>query len=498
MRQKLGIFIGLILLVLVLIGLNAATYVQREKTPDSEVAPNRSSFNSGATGTQAFYSLLSETGRKVMRWQSPIDALLAEKRNRPTTFVIVGQTRKPFDEIETKQILDWVNDGGRLVLIDRQPPEKILEALKDWNVKVKTNDLELMFGMDPSDQKQMTTEMPASKPIQPSVFTTNVNAVQTSRFASDMEFSWNPRPKGLGTGTERGNIRLQNSDSTYDFYQGTPTPVPELNLPPPPAKHPSKSPEKFTVKGDRDTINGRQTSADDDNGTSYDAPVVHLSGGGRNILIDAQHGLGSIVILTDPYVVSNVGVSLVDNAQLGTNVVTAVGGLIAFDEYHQGYGSSQNRVFQYFAGTPVVAIFAQLAVIAAFVFFSQSRRFARPVPEPEPNRLTKLEYVSAMAELQQRTRAFDLAIENIYTDFRRRVSRLFGVDNMTTGRKQLAALIAERIKSDALDIEDLMFKCEDVIHGEPTNKKESVAIAARLREIETQLGLVRQGKTKAM
>jgi len=489
MRQKLGIFIGLILLVLVLIGLNAATYVQREKTPDNEVSPNRSTFNAGATGTQAFYSLLSETGRKVMRWQSPIDALIAEKRNRPATFVVIGQTRKPFDDIEAKQLLDWVNDGGRLVLIDRQPPEKIIDALKDWNVKIKTNDLEMTFGIDPADHKQMTTEMPASKPVQPSVFTSGVNAVQTSRFASDVEFSWNPVKTPI-TG-QRSGTRLQNSNGTYDFYQGTPTPQPATDSPPPPPiKKPTKTPETFTVKGD--------APADTYDDTSYNAPVVHLAGNGRSILVDAKYGLGSIVILTDPYVVSNTGVALVDNAQLGINVVTSAGGLIAFDEYHQGYGSSQNRVFQYFAGTPVVAIFAQLAVIAAFVFFSQSRRFARPVPDPEPDRLTKLEYVSAMAELQQRTRAYDLAIENIYTDFRRRVSRLFGVDNTTTGRKQLAALIAERIKGDARDLEDLMFKCEDVIHGEPTNKKESVALAGRLRDVETQLGLARQGRTKAI
>ncbi|MDQ3180706.1 MAG: hypothetical protein M3Q33_09320, partial [Acidobacteriota bacterium] len=77
----------------------------------------------------------------------------------------------------------------------------------------------------------------------------------------------------------------------------------------------------------------------------------------------------------------------------------------------------------YSAGTPFVAIFLQFAVLVGLVLFSNSRRFARPLPENEPNRLSKLEYVSAMAELQQRTRAFDLAIENIYTDFRRRTAR---------------------------------------------------------------------------
>ena len=94
MRQKLGIMVGLALLVLVLVGLNAATYVQREKTPDNEIMPNRSTFNSGSTGTQALYSLMAETGRKVTRWQYPVDDLLTQKRDPPATFVVVGAVRR--------------------------------------------------------------------------------------------------------------------------------------------------------------------------------------------------------------------------------------------------------------------------------------------------------------------------------------------------------------------------------------------------------------------
>jgi hypothetical protein len=171
--------------------------------------------------------------------------------------------------------------------------------------------------------------------------------------------------------------------------------------------------------------------------------------------------------------------------------VTSRPGLIAFDEYHHGYGANNNRFFQYFEGTPVIAIFLQCGLIVALIFFTQSRRFARPIPEREPNRLSKLEYVSAMAELQQRTRAFDLAIENIYSEFRRRVSALVGLDNTTATRKEIAHRIAERIREDARDLEDLMFRCEDVIHGEPIGKKDTVAIIERLRYIEDKLGLKR-------
>lgn len=488
MRQRLGIFIGLIVLVFILIGLNAATYVQQEKVPDSETRPNRSSYNSGATGTQAFYTLLAETGRNVTRWREPMDALKS-RRDKPAVFVVVGDLKRPFEDIEVQHLLAWVSEGGRLVLIDRTPEEKIVAGLTDWRIVAKTNDIELLFGTDPYDQKQMTTEMPASRPAQPSVFTFGVNAVQTSRFASHIEFSMNSGDTiSAPVGYTANAVGLQASPTPIDFFEASPSPVPDQEedadeyesepQPPPPA--PAKP--KYTVKGEKiqDSIT-----------IPSNAPVVHLTGAGRNVLVDAKYGAGSIAILSDPYVVTNVGVGLVDNAQLAINLVKTNSGTIAFDEYHQGYGANENRFFQYFAGTPVISIFLQLAAIAGFVMYSQSRRFARPVPEPEPDRRTKLEYVAAMAELQQRTRAYDLALENIYSDFRRRVCRLLGVDATLTNRGQLARLIAERTKRDAREVEELLFTCEDIIHGEPVKGRDALDVAAALRELEGELGLAR-------
>lgn len=493
MRQKLVILLGLVLLVLVLVGLNAATYVQKEKTPDNEISPNRSTYNSGATGTQGLYSLMAETGRKVSRWQYPIDNLLNEKRNPPATFVVVGPVRRPFDETEIKQLLEWVDGGGRLVVIDRTPPEELLGALREWKVEFKTHDLELRFGTDPADQKLMTADTPASKPVQPTVLTARINAVQTSRFASHIEFGWKDKSSvavtGFGSGT--ANAIGQQQEEPYDFFKGSPTPESEGAEPPPPP--PAKAtPQRDPHLDDSDDV------YESDSIASYNAPVVHLAGAQRNVLVDVRHGIGSIVFLSDPYIVSNTGVSLVDNAQLAINVLTAGGGLVAFDEYHQGYGSNQNRLFQYFAGTPVVAIFSQVALLIGLFFISKSRRFARAVPEPEPDRLTKLEYVAAMAELQQRTKAYDLAMENIFGEFRRRVSQLFGVDAKLAGRKTLASLIAERIKGDAREIEELMQKCEYIAHGEPSSNKETLRLAARLREIESQLGMTRTGSRRSL
>ncbi|HVE58697.1 MAG TPA: DUF4350 domain-containing protein [Pyrinomonadaceae bacterium] len=526
MRQKLFIFLGLAVLIIILIGLNAVSYTQKEKELDSEFYPNRSTYNTGATGTRAFFDLLTETGRKPMRWQDAPAELLLNNKNKPATFVIIGQTRQEISQEDAAAILRWVSEGGRLVLVDREPPPELVKTGANWNITFNTQFAQPYYTTDASDQKQMTTGVRAAKPVQPTIYTKGVNAVQTSAFATSVNFEhlsgeeiekktnrrsskptpfptfskatpkYEPPPKsfpasnsnsmadpedddnapiGLGSGSGSGRSSSSSNTGTEPIVTiKTPTPKPVLkSAPPTPAP---------TTKSET---------------TALSAPVVHLNADGRNVLVDVPYGSGQIVFLSDPYIVANGGINLVDNAQLAVNVVTSREGIIAFDEYHQGYGTINNQLFRFFAGTPVIPVFLQLALILGLIFLSQSRRFARAVPEPEPNRLSKLEYVSAMAELQQRTKGYDLAIENIYTDFRRRVSRLVGVDALKTRKQDLALLIVERLPDEKPDeLEEVMQRCEDVMHGDKTGKKEVLRLTTRLREIEEKLGLQRRKRQR--
>jgi len=501
MKQKFLIFIALITLIIVLVGLNAASYVQKIKEPDDELFPNRSSYNAGATGTRAFYELLSETGRKPTRWQEPPNALLSNK-NAPNTFVIIGSIKREYTDPEAKDLLRWVSEGGKLVIIDREPPRDLVATTANWSISLSGEPEPGFFGTDPSDSKQMTDNVGAAKPVQPSVYTNNINAVQPSKFASTVIFerfsdSEKKEINTIRTGDEIGSsaapppppARISPTPYEEEFFK-------EEQLKATPQY--KKPPTVFQENSDDEEVDSTdsiiEAAPDPEIETpAMSAPVVHLANGEKNILVDVPFGSGRIVYLADPFIVSNGGINLVDNAQLGVNIVAARGdgGTIAFDEYHQGYGTNNNRLFQYFAGTPVVAIFLQICLLAGLILLSQSRRFARALPENEPNRLSKLEYISAMAELQRRTKAFDLAIENIYTDFRRRAAKLVGADVYATSRGEMAKLIAERGKLNESEIAELMRKCEDIMHGEPTGKKEVLQIARRLREIEEKLGLKR-------
>ena len=465
MKQRLFILLLGFGLVAVLVILNALTYVQKEKESDSELSPNRSTYNSGATGTQAFYTLLSETGRKTIRWQEPPDSL-ASGKNKPAVFVITGNLRRGLTDKDAASVLNWVSNGGRLVVVDRDPPEGLCKTTGPWKLKVSSNPAVDLLSVDPSDQKQMTASTDAAKPVQPTIFTAGVNAVQPSRFSGWINFEpGDPDDDVYGYGN--GSSRLFQRDQDYTIRTDPPATKIETAH-----KNDGGADPSFSAK----------------------APVIHVAGNQKNLLVDVPYGSGRIVFLADPFIISNAGIKIVDNSQLALNLVSTTSGTIAFDEYHQGYGANANKLFQYFEGTPVIAIFVQCALLIGLIFVSQSRRFARALPQKETDRLSKLEYVAAMAELQRRTRAHDLAIENVYTDFRRRTARALGIDNLTSKHNDFAQLIAERTGHNPADILNTMLTCEAIIQGQETNNSETVTLIAKLREIEDRLGLKRNRK----
>src|SRR5438046_10562992 len=92
---------------------------------------------------------------------------------------------------------------------------------------------------------------------------------------------------------------------------------------------------------------------------------------GGGLLVDYPDGKGLIVLLSDPFIVANNGISRADNLQLAINLITGGGGLVAFDEFHQGRSTSHNALIQYFEGTPILALFGQFGLIALAIVWSR-------------------------------------------------------------------------------------------------------------------------------
>jgi hypothetical protein len=507
MRQRLAIIITIALVIGVLIALNASSYVSPETKADSEWRPNRSTYNPSPTGTRALYDFLSETGRKVIRWRDTPAALLATNgESRPAVFVVVGETRLPFEEKEADALLHWVETGGRLVIIDRLPDAHLLPASGYWRVST-----ELLQYPSPdvhSDNvKEMTEGVEKAHVVQPTILTREVGSVMSSRYAAIIKSTTTePVNKEASTNQDADEETDTSDDEDESDREGTnllQTSPPSTSAPTGRAT-PSHSPrtgETVTVydptKGDKPP----QPKPPPPLLTSP-APIVHLVDDRGALLVDYPHGAGRIIVLSDPYIVANGGISLADNLQLAVNAVAGSrSGLIAFDEYHQGYGVTRNELLAYFAGTPVLAMLGQLALILLIVLWTQGRRFARPLPVARIDRRSKLEFVASMAELQQRARAYDLAIENIYARTRRVLARYAGVES-TAPSSEIATRVAARSKTDREALEKLLRECEDAIAGEPINARQSLELVARLREVERSLGLrmrsreIRQEKSR--
>jgi hypothetical protein len=444
MGQRLTIILTVVVILGLLVILNTITYVKQQKVNDSELMANRSTYHSGPTGTRAIYDLLSESGHKVMRWRETTGKLLGESGDQVSTFVVIGRTQLPFTDEEANNLLAWVRSGGRLVLIDREPNEQLLPKSGNWTLNTIRFDSP-DFSLDPLDTKQMTDKITALQPVQPTLFTEGVGAVMPSRFAARVKVvAQKPSKK---TAKEPSN---------------------EHGIGPPTA--PSEVIEADTYSEDSP------------------APVVHIADRDGGLVVDYAVGLGKIIVLGDPFVVANNGISLQDNLQLAINTLTSTEGLVAFDEYHQGRGITQNEFASYFAGTPVLAIGAQIVILILLVLWTRSRRFARPLPLAQVDRRSSLEFVASMSELQERSRAFDLAVENIYTRTRRVLARFAGVD-YNSPRSELAARVAMRSTVDAHSLETLMRQCEETINGAPTSWRQAIDLVRRLREVERTLGL---------
>ncbi len=447
MRQRLTIILTFVVIIGLLAIINGLSHVQEEPAHDMEQAPNRSTYHSGPTGIRALHDFLNESGHKVIRWRESSDRLFSQSGRMVSTFVIVGRTRVPFDHQDYEVLLRWVRQGGRLVLIDRSPDSKFLAA-QGWNITSR----DFAFpniDTNPGDVTQMTQDVTALQPVQPTLLTNNIGAVMPSRFASRLKIE--PRIESVA--------------------------------------NPSTAPTQIIVEPEPTPVTVHQDEENDEDSVSP-APVVHLGDSNGAVLVDYSYGNGKIVLLTDPYVVSNGGISLQDNLSLAMNMLEglAPNGLIAFDEYHQGRGITQNAFAGYFEGTPVLAIAGQLVLLVLVVLWTNGRRFGRPLPLPHVDRRSSLEFVASMAELQERSRAFDLAIENIYSRTRRVLARHAGVD-YNSSRAEIAERVASRSTIDRHELETLMRQCEETINGSPITWRQSIQLVRRLRELERNLGL---------
>lgn len=225
------------------------------------------------------------------------------------------------------------------------------------------------------------------------------------------------------------------------------------------------------------------------------AAGVHFEADEGPFVVGLPYSEGHVTVIGDSYVLQNNGIREADNLPLALNLVELCGGQgrIGFDEYHHGHGYSalggDGSLRQYVSGTPVPYVAAQLGLVAIAAALVLGRRLGRPIPRPVERRTSALEFVGSMANIQRLARASDLAIENIYSQFRSRLCRTVGLPSNTPS-VQLAEIVANRTGIPAGELRAVMTRCEKILaSNEHPEDRELVRLVSKIRDIEHRLAI---------
>lgn len=452
MRRYLGIIIGIAVALGALIALSAAGNLDFDRPPENEREPNRSSYNSGPTGTRAFYQLLEESGTSVARLREDFKSLnVGVTKPAEAMLVVVGpftpNSDIPYEEAAALQ--KWIAEGGNALIVSRYPisqfgdpmiQSRIQNPNPPWTASVETL-------IDRSSDELI---------VQPTELTRNLRGLELTTLAARIKF-------------ELPEIDEEEDESS--------------SSPPPPAATPEPTPSPTA----------EQSSEEHCDPFLY-APVIHLGDKNGAVLADFRYCKGRLVFLTDPFVIANNGISRGANLTLAMNLVRVLSKgennqqrKILFDEFHHGYRSQINPLVNYVRGTPVPWLLLQGVLLSMLIVYSVSKRFARPLPMFQMDRHSPLEFVDSMANLQQAARARDLALENIYPRFKTTLCRHLGLSSRANTEDIIAGLRRRNLPIDEIEVRQTLSDAEVTLAGEKIDDAQLVKLVSKMRHILAQL-----------
>jgi hypothetical protein len=157
--------------------------------------------------------------------------------------------------------------------------------------------------------------------------------------------------------------------------------------------------------------------------------VVVLRGvGGQPIGIEELVGRGRIVTLTDPLPLCNGYLGAVDNGRLASDLVSLAGGggSVAFDEYHHQVAGPISPVTAWLSTSWGAS--ATWAVVLLFIgLLLRGRAFGPRLELPGGGDRSSAEYVAAVGQLLQRSRAVGVTAEVLREAARRAVAQRHGI-----------------------------------------------------------------------
>jgi hypothetical protein len=440
MRRYLAGAITIIAVISALIGMSLVGDINFDQPPENEFAPNRSTYNSGPTGTRALYQMLEESGTPVARWRRRYSQLHDEAQN--AILVIIGpflSGQKTSDE-ETAELKGWLWTGGRALVISRIPVEQFSDSMIHAKASDKTPDGDAM-------PEQFIYQQSDELITQPTELTRKVRGLAFSDFASRMSFHPQDGVGKDGAGRTEG-VDPAGPSAIKDKPEESPAPA-------------------------------------------LYAPVIHLGDKDGAALADFTYGEGRVIFLSDPFVVANNGIARGGNLTLAMNILRSMGSpdrRILFDEFHHGYYDEGDPLVNYFRGTPAPWLLLQGLGLCLLVVYTYGRRFARPLPLPQVARHSPLEFVGSMANLQQAARARELALENIYPRFKASLCRRLGLSSRASRDEIIAGARRRRFPISEIELRQTLSDAELTLAGEQIDDARLLTLVSRMRRIISQTG----------
>ncbi|MBX7219318.1 MAG: DUF4350 domain-containing protein [Blastocatellia bacterium] len=486
-RKALGNILIVIAVIAVMVGLNLVFYVDKREDTETEDRAERSTYSGRTFGWLGYYTLLEESNYPVSRWRQPYTEL-EKHSNIKALFIVAPPPHLNPSKEETKALLSWVEKGGTAIIVDRSIG---MTWGKTW---VATAALPPPKTFQDNSLLLSKTKPEEITPWQPAGYFQKVDKVAISDRAAGLV--WYPaRDEKTGVSAKTG----QKNKPTHkpDDFEDEERPEPDANL-----------------EEDEDSFFDPQSTADTplpvnpesaNSAVNWHPTMLPLAGRDEApVFASLVHGKGTVLFLADEYILANNGIRQADNVVFGLNLADVViagkdapasdGPRLLFDEYHHGYRDGQGATYvglsNYFQGTLVPLAFWQLAAIGLVVVYTFGRRFARPIPVKRKGRASTLEYVSAMAQIQQVAESYDLAIENVYTRFRRALCRYGGVPTNTNAEK-LAVAVARRARLNPDEIRLVVRRSEEILNGKSTSEAEMVQLARKMRDLEHKLGIAK-------
>ncbi|MBU7006828.1 DUF4350 domain-containing protein [Phosphitispora fastidiosa] len=188
-----------------------------------------------------------------------------------------------------------------------------------------------------------------------------------------------------------------------------------------------------------------------------DAEVIARSPKGA-VAVSFALGRGRVIVVSDPYPVTNKGISEGDNVIFVANILRVLQpSRVTFDE---SGGAAAGDAAAGGVARPVVSktaaaagVQAAAALLLLYIFWG--RRFGRPVPLLRADTGPSAQYVNTMANIYRQGRAREIALESIYAGFWQSLTRALGVPG-SIEKKEIINLCRQRREMDSDGLERLL------------------------------------------